>query len=173
MPKKLNWIFGCFSGSEYSSPKNVFSDFGKNTEANAFLKEFSWTSICRKEMTCSELPSSSRIHNSTKKQQELPGLVSSPWADAYSHLEIHSLVIWGDTKGQSFKYTGIWTHHQQSQGRGYDWCISFCVSHLIAYLLSCLQDTLSGATARKKKKKKTHLLKYYPSFTIPSQETIR
>lgn len=138
VPKKLNWIFEYISGSAWLSPKNVFSDFGKRTEAKAFSNGFSWTLICRKEMTCSELPSPAHTHTPA---------AGMAWI---SHLDIPSLVIWGDTEGHSFKYTGIRTHHQQGKGRGYDWRVSFCVSQLIAYLLCCLQDPLWTATAGKK-----------------------
>lgn len=138
VPKKLNWIFEYISGSVWLSPKNVFSDSGKRTEAKAFSNGFSWTLICRKETMCSEPPSPAHSHTTA---------AGMAWI---SHLDISSLVIRGDTKGHSCKHAGIWTHHQQGEGCGYDWRVSFCVSQLIAYLLCCLQDPLWIATAREK-----------------------
>lgn len=97
-------------------------------------------------MTCS-----GQIQQPYKIAGVFSGLVSGPELILCSHLEIHACVVGGNTKGQSFKHAGIRTHHQQSQGSGNDRCLSFCVSHLIAYLLSCLQDTLPRATARRRK----------------------
>lgn len=109
---------------------------------------------------CSGLLSSGQICHDTTQQDCLVEPVV-PEVIFCSHLEIQASVVGGNTKGQSSKRAGVWAHHQESHGSGYDRCISFCVSHLIAHLLSCLQDTLPGATARRKRRKKDTSLEMF------------